>query len=85
MVHSIKFEARNVISKHTEAYMQSVNYKPESHQELYDTMTEQCAFILTEAFLNGEYTPMEYNALRNEVSDMLWDIFEPYINGERNE
>jgi hypothetical protein len=77
-----KFEARKIISEHTDAMIQSTHYIPDNHQELYETMVEGCAFILTEWFLDGRYTPMEYNAIRNELAEVLWNMFEKHINAE---
>ena len=74
-----KHLARRIISKHTEATMNCTEYHPENNRELYDIMVGGCAFILTEKFLNGELTPMEYNDVRNELADMLWKLFEPLL------
>lgn len=79
-----KFEARNIIAEHTGAYMQSTESRPENNQELYEDMVEGCAFVLTEWFIDGKYTPMEYNAIRNELGKVLWDLFEKHINAELN-
>ncbi len=77
-----KSEARKIISEHTDAMIQSTHYTPDNHQELYEIMVEGCAYILTEGLLDGTYTPMEYNAIRNELADVLWNMFEKHINAE---
>lgn len=74
--------ARGIIYEHTEAMMNAVELHPKSNRELYEYMTEECAFILAEQLLNGELTPMEYNNVRNELADMLWSIFEKHIDAE---
>ena len=73
-------EARNIICKHTEAIILGASVEYNSNQDLYDFTVEQCAFILTEKLLDGTYTPMQYNAVRNELAKMLWNVFEKYIN-----
>ena len=74
-----KHLARRIIHQHTEAFMSSVEFRPKNNRELYDEMVDNCAFILTEKFLNGELTPMEYNDTRNELAGLLWKIFEPVL------
>jgi hypothetical protein len=73
----IEFEARLIIAKHTAAYMLSCNYIPESMQDMWEDMADECAYILTEKFLNGEYTPIQYNSIRNQLAKMLDNIFAP--------
>ena len=73
----INWEARKIISEHTEGVMSAAHYEPESEDELWQFMLQECAFILTEDFLKGKYTPMEYNAIRNEVAKLLNGIFAP--------
>ena len=74
---NIEFEARRIIAMHTAGYMASVNYVPESMHDMWENMIDECAYILTEKFLDGEYTPMQYNNIRNTMAKMLDDIFEP--------
>ena len=69
------WEASKIIMAHTEAMISGVNYEPDNAEELYDYMVEECAYILTTKLLSKEYTPMQYNAIRNELGDQLWDIF----------
>lgn len=75
-------EARNIIYKLTETFITGINLECDNNQTLYDIMVEECAFILTEKLLDGTYTPMQYNAVRNELAKMLWNVFEKYINEE---
>ena len=77
MTIDVKYEAKNIIAEHTEAVMCTGKYVPESHEEFYGFMIEECAFLLTEKFLDGQYNPMEYNAIRNEIAQALGDIFFP--------
>lgn len=70
-----KLAAKRIICDHTAAYMASANYEPKDATELWDTMVQECSFILVEDFLNGEYTAMQYNAIRNELAKILNGIF----------
>lgn len=75
----INFEARMIIADHTEGMMSCTSsYEPESHMEFWEYMLSECAFILSEKFLDGNYTPMEYNAIRNELAKIINAIFNPY-------
>lgn len=74
---NIHQEARRIIKDHTEGFMNGTQYKPDDEDELWETMLSECAFILTEDFLDGKYTPMQYNDIRNEVAEILTNIFTP--------
>ena len=82
MTMNYNLEARNIICKHTEALIFGINFECDDNQALYNQMVEEYAFILTEKLLDGTYTPMQYNAVRNELAKMLWNVFEKYINEE---
>jgi len=75
MAKDINLEARRIIAKHTYSTMSSCCYKPESEMELWDFMTDGTSLILTEEFLEGNYTPKEYNDIRNEIGEILYKIF----------
>ena len=75
-------EAINIITTHTLGFIQSTEYIPESHNELYETMATECAHILVEDWLDGKYSPMEYNAVRNELASILWGQFEDTVATE---
>ena len=74
-----KREARKVLEETTEAFMHCMRPEYDNHQQLHDALVENGAFIITENLLKGELKPMEYNAVRNELAEMLWQLFEPYI------
>ena len=76
-------EARHIIHEATTSMMQAVNFNPDNHETLYDFMVEECAFILSERFIDGTYTPMQYNAIRNNLARILWNIFKDFIEEER--
>lgn len=73
----INQEAKRIIRDHTEGFMNATQYKPDDEDELWETMLSECASILTEDFLDGKYTPMQYNDIRNEVAEILLKIFSP--------
>ena len=75
----IAYEVRRIISHHTAGMMMVCRYHPESNEKLYEHMAEECSRILTEGLLDGTYTPMEYNDIRNALANALWDIFAKYI------
>ena len=81
----IKHEVRDILIKLTDDMMRSVSYEADNNEELYEYMTEGCAAVLVERFMDGEYSPMTYNTLRNELANVLWNIFKPHINNEHNE
>lgn len=74
-----KILARSIVRKHTTFVMTHCESHPESTQELYRDMLEGCASILTEKFLNGELTPMEYNDTSNELYNLLWKVFKKHL------
>jgi hypothetical protein len=45
-------------------------------------MYNNCAFILTSYLIEGKYTPMQYNAVRNELGKAIWNIFKLHIKVE---
>lgn len=74
--------AREIITRHTEAYLQGCHAEYESNRNIMDSMYEECSFILTGDLLEGKLTPMQYADVRNELGSMIWKIFEPYVNAE---
>lgn len=76
-------EAKRILREHVCAYMSGVNAKYETNRDMMDDMYEECAFILTEYLIEGKYTPMQYNAIRNELGALIWKIFEPHIKAEK--
>lgn len=80
----ISLETRNIIVRATDDMMRSVSPEPANNEELYEDMTEICSAVLVDDFLDGKYTPMEYNAIRNGIAKVLWDLFEKHIQAEDN-
>lgn len=76
-------EAINILEEHTKAYMCAALPEFDTNKELYECVNEECAFILTQRFVHGGYTPMQYNAVRNELAKLLWRLFNPYISAEQ--
>jgi hypothetical protein len=49
---------------------------------MMEDVYENCAFILTNYLIEGKYTPMQFNAIRNELGKMIWNIFKTHIEVE---
>jgi hypothetical protein len=73
------YEAQSILYAHCEGVMSCATIEFENNRDMLEFMTQECAYILTERLLEGKYTPMQYNAIRNELSALLWGIFEPHI------
>jgi hypothetical protein len=76
------YEARKILYESTNAYMRGVHAEYESNGDMMDDMYENCAFILTNYLIEGKYTPMQFNAVRNELGKMIWNIFKPHVQKE---
>lgn len=76
-------EAKKILYEHSEGVMSCCTTEFETNEEMLDFMIQECAFILTEKFLEGKYTPMQFNAIRNELSTILNQKFAPFIEVER--
>ena len=76
------YEASKILHENTNAYMQGVNAEYNSNRDMMEDMYNNCAFILTNYLIEGKYTPMQFNAIRNELGKMIWNIFKPYIEAE---
>ena len=77
-----RFEAEKILCEHTSAVMSSAH---EDNQSMLEFTISECGFILTQHLLEGKYTPMQYNAIRNELAPMLWKLFEPHIKKEEEQ
>lgn len=76
------YEASKILCENTNAYMQSVHVEYDSNRDMMEDMYENCAFILTNYLIECKYTPMQFNAIRNELGKAIWNIFERYIKVE---
>ena len=76
------YEASKILCENTNAYMQAVHAEYDSNRDMMEDMYNNCAFILTDYLIEGKYTPMQYNAVRNELGKMIWNIFERHIKVE---
>lgn len=76
------YEASKILCENTNAYMHSVHAEYESNRDMMEDMYENCAFILTNYLIEGKYTPMQFNAIRNELGKAIWNIFEHHIKVE---
>ena len=75
-------EAFKILCEHTTAMVDGIHAEYESTQHMLDCTTEECAFILTTNLVEGKYNPLQYAAVRNELSKMLWNTFGPAIEAE---
>ena len=76
------YEASKILCENTSAYMQSVHVEYDSNRDMMEDMYANCAFILTNYLIEGKYTPMQFNAIRNELGKAIWNIFERHIKVE---
>ena len=76
------YEASKILCENTNAYMQGCHAKYDSNRDMMEDMYENCAFILTNYLIEGKYTPMQFNAIRNELGKAIWKIFERHIKVE---
>lgn len=74
--------AKEIIRRHTNAYLQGCHAEYPDNRALMEDMYEECAFILSEDMLEGKLNPLQYAAVRNELGKMIWKIFEPHIKAE---
>lgn len=81
----IKQEAKYIIYQHTANMILSAHYEPKDSSELWEYMGEECGYLLADKFLEGKYTPLEYNAIRNEIAKLLGDIFDPVCTREMHD
>ena len=76
------YEASKIICEHTNAYLQAVHAEYDNNRDMMEDMYENCAFILSDHLIKGNYTPMQFAAIRNELGKMIWNIFEAHVNAE---
>lgn len=71
-----KRQAEQIVQEHVHGLMCSTSdYDPKDEDELKDFMLGECACILTDKLLKGEYTPLEYNVVRNAVAALVHGVF----------
>ena len=75
-------EAFKILHEHTAAYISGVHAEFDSNGDMFEAVNSECAFILTQYFVEGKYTPMQYNAVRNELASLLWKLFGNAIEAE---
>ena len=75
-------EARKILYEHTSAIMSACATEFGSNTEMLEFTTKECGYILTEYLLEGKYTPMQYNAIRNELAQLLWGVFQVHVEKE---
>ena len=79
-------QAEQIVQEHVHALMCSTSdYDPKSEEDLKDFMLSECAYILTDKLLKGEYTPLEYNAVRNAVTALIHGVFAIQVDNEEDD
>lgn len=69
-----KFEARRIVEAHVSGYMMGMIAEPKDEEELCEMMADECAHWLIEERLEGKLTPMQFNSVRNEITELLGKI-----------
>lgn len=77
-----KCEAEQILHEHTCAVMNCATVEFDNNEDMLAFTIDECGYILTNYLLQGKYTPMQYNAIRNELAQIIWNIFEPHIKQE---
>lgn len=67
-------QARLIVEEHVAGYMSGGIFETENEDELYDMMVKECSFILVDKRLKGEYTPIQFNKIRNELASLIYKI-----------
>lgn len=68
--------ADDVIHEHIASMMHCTgSYEPKDEDELKDFMIDECAQILMDNFKKGEYTPLEFNDIRNALAIRINGFF----------
>jgi hypothetical protein len=70
-----EWEAREILMQHSEGVMQCGIFEPKGNAELYEFTLQECAYILTTNLIEGKYSAMEFNAIRNELGKLLNKMF----------
>lgn len=67
--------AINIFEKHTEAYfsigMDNDDINAMTVEDMHNEISSELAFILTDAWVKGEYTTREYYLIRAELAKLL--------------
>lgn len=75
-------QAKEIIMEHMNAYLYGCHAEYANNKAMMDDMYHECAFILTNHMLEGKLTPLQVAAVRNELGEMIWKVFESYVNAE---
>ena len=75
-------EADNIFCEHTTAMVSGIHATYDNTNDMLDSTTEECSFILVKRFEEGNYSPLQFAAVRNELSALLWKLFGTAIEAE---
>lgn len=67
--------AREIIRLFTEGILSGSPREVRTEMELFEEITENCAYILTTKLVEGACTPMEYIKTTNALARILDDVF----------
>ena len=75
-------EAFDIFCEHTTTMVSGIHAEYDNTQDMLDSTTEECSFILVKRFEEGNYSPLQFAAVRNELSALLWKLFGPAIEAD---
>ena len=70
-----KTEAKYIFRDYTANRIAESHVINNDAREVFNSTTRGCAVILTKWFMEGKYTPMEYNAITDALFDLLHEMF----------
>lgn len=74
-----KHQAELILCEHNNGVMSCTSDLTfDNIQDMWEFTLEECAFILTNKLLEGKYSPMQFNAIRNELAKLINNIFIPF-------
>ena len=70
-----EMEAKSILEDHTSAFLNVACHDEDivamTIDELFEETYDECAYILTQRFLDGEYNIKEYYLVRNALAKLL--------------
>ena len=78
-MNTYEMKAQEILHMHTEAFMKGCHLDTNtiekmSEESMYDSMTEECSFVLSQMLINGEITLREYFHVRDALGALLYKI-----------
>ena len=86
--HNIIFDAestaKGIIIRHMDGYLHGCHTEYDTNEAMMDDMYYECAAILTDDLMEGKLTPLQVATVRNILIEMIWNIFESYVEAEQD-